>query len=259
MTPGGDEPRAEPWRTVADEYHPPISAVISGGRCITFWRELLSRMEVSGAEIVGVKGSVAGLRRVSRCGRSAAGWVGRRRRSEPMSCRRGGSGRSLLGSGRRSVCRLRSVRRSLVELLLVCRCAVLPAGWGRAASTVSREVAANGGRLGYRASVAHTASRASSSPAEPAKLTMNPRLRAVVEAKLNEWWSPTQISSWLVDAYPGDEEMRVSHETIYQSLFVQGRGALRKELWRCLRTGRAACDAPKAVERRRRARSVTWS
>jgi IS30 family transposase len=53
------------------------------------------------------------------------------------------------------------------------------------------------------------------------------------------WWSPSQISRWLMRAYPDDEEMRVSHETIYQSLFVQGKGALRKELWRSLRTGRA--------------------
>ena len=122
---------------------------------------------------------------------------------------------------------------------------------------MSREVAANGGRLRYRASVAHTASRHRARRPKPVKLVVNPRLREVVEAKLDEWWSPAQISSWLVDAYPGDEEMRVSHETIYQSLFVQGRGALRTELWRCLRTGRR-CDAPRAVERRRRARSVTW-
>ena len=110
---------------------------------------------------------------------------------------------------------------------------------GRSASTVSREVAANGGRVGYRASVAHVASRHRARRPKPVKLVVNVRLRAVVEDKLDEWWSPTQISSWLVEAYPGDEEMRVSHETIYQSLFVQGRGALRKELWRCLRTGRA--------------------
>ncbi len=110
---------------------------------------------------------------------------------------------------------------------------------GRAPSTVSREVAANGGRLRYRAAVAHVASRHRARRPKPANLVINPRLRQVVEEKLDEWWSPTQISSWLVDAYPGDEEMRVSHETIYQSLFVQGRGALRKELWRCLRTGRA--------------------
>jgi IS30 family transposase len=60
-----------------------------------------------------------------------------------------------------------------------------------------------------------------------------------VKDKLEGWWSPTQISGWLVEAYPDDEEMRVSHETIYQSLFIQGKGALRKELWRCFRTGRA--------------------
>jgi len=73
----------------------------------------------------------------------------------------------------------------------------------------------------------------------PAKLAENPRLRAVVEEKLEDWRSPRQISEWLIEAYPLDEEMHVSHETIYQSLFIQGRGALRKELWRCLRTGRA--------------------
>ncbi len=71
------------------------------------------------------------------------------------------------------------------------------------------------------------------------KLETCPRLRRVVEAKLGGWWSPSQISRWLPVAYPDDQEMRVSHETIYQSLFVQGRGALRRELWQCLRTGRA--------------------
>jgi transposase, IS30 family len=71
------------------------------------------------------------------------------------------------------------------------------------------------------------------------KLETCPRLKQVVEDKLELRWSPTQISGWLVVTYPADEEMRVSHETIYQSLYVQGRGALRKELWRALRTGRA--------------------
>ena len=71
------------------------------------------------------------------------------------------------------------------------------------------------------------------------KLETCPRLRRAVEDKLDLWWSPTQISGWLVVTYPDDEEMRVSHETIYQSLYVQGRGALRKELWQALRTGRA--------------------
>jgi IS30 family transposase len=71
------------------------------------------------------------------------------------------------------------------------------------------------------------------------KLTECPRLREAVEDKLGLWWSPSQISRWLIRAYPDEEEMRVSHETIYKSLFVQGRGTLRKELWRSLRTGRA--------------------
>ena len=72
---------------------------------------------------------------------------------------------------------------------------------------------------------------------KPSKLASCARLRAVVEAKLELRWSPQQISGWLVDEFPDDPEMRVSHETIYLSLFVQSRGALRKELTRYLRSG----------------------
>jgi IS30 family transposase len=104
---------------------------------------------------------------------------------------------------------------------------------------VSREVQVNGGQVKYRATVAHRASRRRAKRPKPGKLAECPRLQVAVEEKLLLWWSPGQISRWLVRAYPDDEEMRVSHETIYQSLFVQGRGALRKELWRSLRTGRA--------------------
>ncbi|MDA2978330.1 MAG: IS30 family transposase [Actinomycetota bacterium] len=110
---------------------------------------------------------------------------------------------------------------------------------GRAPSTVSREVKVNGGLVKYRATVAHRASRMRAKRPKSGKLAECPRLREAVEEKLLFWWSPGQISRWLVHAYPDDEEMRVSHETIYQSLFVQGRGALRTELWRSLRTGRA--------------------
>ena len=110
---------------------------------------------------------------------------------------------------------------------------------GRSPSTVSREVKINGGHLKYRATVAHRASRRRAKRPKAMKLAECPRLREAIEDKLELWWSPSQISRWLVRAYPVDEEMRVSHETIYQSLFVQGRGALRKELWRSLRTGRA--------------------
>ncbi len=115
----------------------------------------------------------------------------------------------------------------------------IASGLGRAGSTVSREVASNGGRSKYRATAAHKASRHRARRPKPAKLASNHQLRTVVEAKLELWWSPRQISDWLVDAYPDNEGMRVSHETIYQSLFIQGKGTLRKELWRCLRTGRA--------------------
>ena len=104
---------------------------------------------------------------------------------------------------------------------------------------MSREVKTNGGHLKYRATVAHRASRRRAKRPKATKLAECPRLAEAVETKLSLWWSPSQISRWLVRAYPDNQEMRVSHETIYQSLFVQGKGALRKELWRSLRTGRA--------------------
>ena len=110
---------------------------------------------------------------------------------------------------------------------------------GRAASTVCRDVARNGGRRRYRALGADRAAWQRARRPKTAKLATNGQLRAVVEDKLAEWWSPQQISGWLGDTYPGVEEMRVSHETIYLSLFVQGKGALRHELTRCLRTRRA--------------------
>jgi IS30 family transposase len=110
---------------------------------------------------------------------------------------------------------------------------------GRAPSTVCREVAANGGRGRYRACAADRRAVRLMRRPKPAKLAVCPRLREIVEGKLELRWSPQQIAAWLALAYPDDPEMRVSHETIYLSLFVQARGALRRELFRCLRTGRA--------------------
>jgi IS30 family transposase len=107
----------------------------------------------------------------------------------------------------------------------------------RSPSTVSREVATNGGRRRYRACRADKAAVRRMRRPKASKLAVCPRLRAAVEAKLEVRWSPTQISGWLVDTFPDDPEMRVSHETIYLSLFVQSRGALRKELTRYLRSG----------------------
>ena len=111
-------------------------------------------------------------------------------------------------------------------------------GLGRATSTVSREVNANGGRVDYRAYAAHArASRQARRP-KAGKLA-NPRLVCVVTAWLVELWSPEEIAGRLRREFPDDPMMQVSHETIYQSLFVQGRGELRRELHRCLRSGRA--------------------
>ena len=110
---------------------------------------------------------------------------------------------------------------------------------GRSASTVCREVNANGGRRKYRALVADRAAERRALRPKRAKLAQCRRLRGVVERKLEAKWSPQQISAWLALEYPDRPEMQVSHETIYQSLFVQSRGALRKELHSCLRSGRA--------------------
>jgi IS30 family transposase len=118
-------------------------------------------------------------------------------------------------------------------------CRQLAARLGRAPSTVSRELARNGGRHRYRAQAADAVAFRRAQRPKPAKLVTEPRLRTVVEAKLALRWSPEQIAGWLPLAYPQEPVMRVSHETIYLSLFVQGRGALRRELQRCLRTGRA--------------------
>ncbi len=112
-------------------------------------------------------------------------------------------------------------------------------GLGRPASTVSREVARNGGRGRYRAHRADRAALRRARRPKACKLAANAALRLVVEDKLAVWWSPQQIAGWLRETHPSDPEMWVSHETIYLSLFVQGRGALRHELTACLRTRRA--------------------
>jgi IS30 family transposase len=110
---------------------------------------------------------------------------------------------------------------------------------GRAPSTVSRELARNGGRHCYRAQRADAAADRRAARPKPCKLLVAPRLRAVVEQKLGLCWSPEQIAGWLRVSYPDDPTMRISHETIYISLYVRRRGVLPGDLRRCLRTGRA--------------------
>jgi IS30 family transposase len=161
---------------------------------------------------------------------------------------------------------------------------------GRSPGTISRELRRNaatrGGRLDYRASVAQWKADLASRRPKAAKLVANPRLHAYVQERLSgqistpggttiagptaaEWtgrnkphrkdrawvqaWSPEQIANRIRIDFPDDESMRISHEAIYQSLYIQGRGALKRELILCLRTGRAL-RAP-----RERSRRKTWA
>ena len=109
---------------------------------------------------------------------------------------------------------------------------------GRTPSTISRELARNGGRKKYRPSTAEQATWARAARPKPSKLALNERLREQVVEGLELQWSPEQIAGWLRVEFPDDSEMRVSHETIYLSLFVQSKGLLRKELTKELRSGR---------------------
>ena len=109
---------------------------------------------------------------------------------------------------------------------------------GRAASTVSREVNRNGGRRRYRASKADQAAWDRSHRPKRCKLVENRALAHIVAKKLKRLWSPEQIAGWLKHTYPDDENFQVSHETIYRSLYIQARGALKKELLQHLRRTR---------------------
>ena len=111
---------------------------------------------------------------------------------------------------------------------------------GRSPSTISREVRRNSrGRRYYRALAAQGQAQHRAARPKTARLAQNAELRAWVQGKLGKKWSPEQISAMLAVEFPDRPEMRVSHETIYQSVYVQGRGALRRELAASLRTGRA--------------------
>jgi IS30 family transposase len=115
----------------------------------------------------------------------------------------------------------------------------IAASLSRAPSTVSREINRHGGRRRYRASKADQAAQDRSRRAKTCKLVENPVLARIVARKLRGLWSPEQIAGWLKYTYPDDENFQVSHETIYRSLFIQARGALKKELLQYLRHTRA--------------------
>jgi IS30 family transposase len=125
----------------------------------------------------------------------------------------------------------------------------MAAALGRAASTISREIARNLGPAAYRACRADAQAWDRARRPKPCKLASHPELCRVVSRKLqHQQWSPQQICGWLEQQYPHDHSMRVSHETLYKTLFVQARGVLKKELCEALRSQRSV--------RRMRSRSV---
>lgn len=118
-------------------------------------------------------------------------------------------------------------------------CRAIAIRLGRSPSTISRELTMGGGRNAYRAWRCEKSAAQRARRPKPRKLACARRLRLAVVEMLRKHYSPQQIARKLVCDYPDDPEMWVSHETIYQTLYVQGRGSLRKELTQCLRTGRA--------------------
>jgi IS30 family transposase len=108
----------------------------------------------------------------------------------------------------------------------------------RSPSTISREIARHGGRSQYRASAADQQAWQSALRPKPCLLATHSQMQELVASKLLQDWSPKQISGWLKMEYQNDPDLRVSHETIYRSLFLQARGALKQELIQHLRSQR---------------------
>jgi IS30 family transposase len=154
--------------------------------------------------------------------------VGRHRHARSLSL----AEREEISRGLSARCSIRQIARRL----------------GRAASSISREVRRHGSR-NYRAVEADGRAWRLAERPKLCKLLQQARLRAVIADKLGEEWSPKQIAGWLPKAFPRDHSMRVSHETIYRSLFIQSRGVLKKQLQKHLRTRRR-------LRRSRRAREV---
>jgi transposase, IS30 family len=127
---------------------------------------------------------------------------------------------------------------------------------GRHPSTVCREVNANRGAAHYRPLQAHRRAQQRARRPKPTKLATNPNLCARVVSDLEDLFSPQQIATRLRAECPHDQTMRISHETIYKSIYVQGRGELRRELARCLRTGRARRMPRGRIDNQRRLRDM---
>ena len=141
---------------------------------------------------------------------------------------------------KRSKLALTLAEREEISRGVVAGCSVrsIAALLGRAPSTVSREINRNGGRGCYRASIADQGAWERARRPKTCKLAENRALARIVASKLQLEWSPWQIAGWLKRTYPDDENDQVSHETIYRTLFIQARGALKKELLQHLRRTR---------------------
>ncbi|WP_443689931.1 IS30 family transposase [Nocardioides bruguierae] len=237
---------------------------------VAFWREIAKgALPIEAAAVAGVAPAVG-----QRWFRNAGGMA-------PFDLTFKPTGRYLSFTEREEIALLRAQDKGVREIARAI---------GRDPGTVSRELRRNAavryGSAGYRASVAQWKADMSAKRPKPAKLVVNPRLRAYVQERLagqisrpdgtpvagpevrtftglnkphrkdRPWtlaWSPEQISNRLKADFPDDESMRISHEAIYQSLYIEGRGALKRELVWCLRTGRAL-RAP-----RERSRRKTWA
>jgi len=186
---------------------------------VAFWQAIRSGMLID--EAAGVSGIAH---------RTALRWFGQAG-GVIANAPRPASGRYLSFAEREEIALGKAAGRSV---------RAIAAGLGRQPSTVSREIARNSGSRGrYRAGVAEDKAQQRARRPKTAKLAACAELRAIVQQRLTQRWSPEQIAATLKQDYPTRPEMWVSHETIYQSLYVQGRGALRRELAVCLRTGRA--------------------
>ena len=119
----------------------------------------------------------------------------------------------------------------------------------RAPSTISREVARNGGCAAYRATTADKATRDRAVRPKDCRLAGDVKLTRIIAKKLKRLWSPQQIAGWLKRRYPDDERYHVSHETIYKTLYIQARGVLKKELLSCLRSKRAMRRSKNATQK----------
>lgn len=127
----------------------------------------------------------------------------------------------------------------------------------RAPSTISREITRNGGSGRYRAAAADKRAWKKALRPKLCKLAKNARLRQAVAAKLERNWSPEQIAGWLKHLHPESEALRVSHETIYRSLYVQARGVLKKQLVQHLRSHRSIRHSRHATQKGRMANTIS--